>query len=118
MWQIAHGYYHLDDQRIDDFTEDELLNLAKKHIDKFSYVGFTETFATDVTVVLKALGIPKPKEIPVFNAMPKRPKVEEQSPVVKSLLDKLTELDRELYEYVWKGFSAARLAKCGGWRLW
>jgi hypothetical protein len=118
VWQIAHGYGHLDDRAIDDFTEDELLSLAKMHIDEFSYVGFTETFATDMTVVLKALGIPKPKKLPVYNAMPDRPKVAEQSSDVKYMLDRLTELDRELYEYVWKRSSAAKSAKSGGWRLW
>ena len=118
VWQIAHGYTHTDNRRVDNFTEDELLRLAMKHIDEFSYVGFTETFTTDVTVILKALGIPKPKELPVYNAMPKRPKAEEHSPVVRSMLHKLTELDRELYEYVWRKSSAAIPAKRGGWRLW
>lgn len=118
VWQLAHGYTHLDDQRINDFTEAELLSLAKEHIDKFSYVGFTETFTADVTVVLKALRLPKPNVMPVFNAMPDRPKLKEQSPGVRAMLDKLTELDRQLYEYVWNNHSAARRMKRGGWRLW
>ncbi|MEJ1365047.1 MAG: sulfotransferase family 2 domain-containing protein [Candidatus Sedimenticola sp. (ex Thyasira tokunagai)] len=118
VWQLAHGYTHLDDRRIDDFTEAELLRLAKEHIAEFSYVGFTETFADDARVVLKALGIPKPKEMPVSNAIPMRPRAAEQPLEVKAMLDKLTELDRQLYDYAWKQFSVARRKKNGGWWRW
>ncbi len=118
VWQLAHGYTHLDDRRVDDFTEAELLGLAKEHLKKFSYMGFTETFVTDMKIVLKSLGIPKPRKLPIVNAIPDRPKLEDQSLMVKDMLDKLTELDRELYEYAWRQFSVVRCKKEGGWWRW
>ncbi len=118
VWQLAHGYPHNDNCRIDDFTEVELLRLAKEHIAGFSYVGFTETFIDDITAILKSLGIPKQNKIPVLNDNPTRPRASQQPLEIKFMLDKLTELDRELYEYARKQFSVVRSEKDGGWRRW
>lgn len=119
VWQLAHGYTHQDTRSIDDFFEEEMLGLAKKHLKEFSFVGFNETYLADVAVVLKALSLPKIQEIPRLNATPGRPCVSDQTPTIKAILDKLTELDRRLYDYAWKEFSGERRASsCRRWWRW
>lgn len=118
VWQLAHGYAHLDDRGINNFSEAELLRLAKEHIGEFSHVGFTETFLTDSAPILSALGLPRMDEMPKLNATPGRPHAAEQPPVIKNLLGRLTELDRELYDYARNGLPAARRAKHRKWWLW
>lgn len=118
VWQLAHGYTHLDDRTVGDFGEAELLRLAKEHLGEFSHVGFTETFVADSAPVLKALGLPRMKEMPKLNATPGRPGAAEQSPAVRDLLDRLTGLDRQLYDYARTELPELRRAKRGGWWRW
>ena|ERR1035437_2729939 len=47
VWQLAHGYAHLDNRTVSDFDEEELLDLAIEHLGDITYVGFTETFDAD-----------------------------------------------------------------------
>lgn len=115
VWQLAHGYAHLDDRSIENFGETELLNLAKAHLAQFSYVGFTETFDADAAEILKVLGLPKARQMPRMNSTPERPGVAELSPEIKAMLDELTVLDRALYEYARIQFPAVRRTKHGGW---
>lgn len=115
VWQLAHGYGHLDDRSIEDFREAELLDMAKAHLARFSCVGFTETFDEDAAEILKALGLPNARTMPRMNATPKRPEVKQLSPEIKSMLDDLTVLDRALYEYARTHFSASRQTKRRGW---
>lgn len=99
VWQLAHGYTHLDERTVDDFSESDLLYLAKEHLNNFSYVGFTETFDADAAAIISSLGLPKMQQIPKLNATPERLLAAEQPPVVRELLDHLTGLDRQLYDY-------------------
>jgi hypothetical protein len=115
VWQLAHGYAHLDDRSIEDFGDAELLELAKTHLAQFSYVGFTETFDADAAVILRALGLPKVKRMPRMNASPERPEGKALSSEIKARLDELTVLDRALYDYAWTQFPAARRKNRGGW---
>jgi hypothetical protein len=99
VWQLAHGYTHLDNRTIDDFAPDELLRLAKEHVAAFSHIGLTERFHEDARPVLRALGLPKMKDMPVMNATEGRPPASAHGQAVRRGLEKLTELDRELYDY-------------------
>jgi hypothetical protein len=97
VWQLAHGYAHQDNRTIGDFEASELLGLAKQHLLEFSFVGFTETFDTDASTILKHLSIPEPSRIPRLNDLPARPHSEELSPAVLNLLAELTVMDNQLY---------------------
>lgn len=111
VWQLAHGYTHLDSVTPDDFSGEELLSLAKKHLAEFSYIGFTETFAADADLICKALKFPKRRAgepIQMENVTPRRPGFAEQSAEVKKLLMDLTELDRELYDHARRARTANR----------
>jgi len=101
VWQLAHGYSHLDNRGINGFDPNELLNLAIAHLDEFSHVGFTETFEEDQIIVLGALGIPLPEENVIANSNKERPSAKEISPKALELLNELTHLDRILYDEAW-----------------
>lgn len=99
VWQIAHGYTHLDNKTIDDFKESELLCLAQENLRKFSFVGFTESFDVDAQKILSALAFPRVEQIPKLNDLPGRPKIVDLSSNIRNLLDELTVLDKQLYDY-------------------
>lgn len=98
-WQLAHGYGKQDKQSIVNFTEGELLKLAKSHLGEFDYVGFTETFERDKKIILKKLGIVDDGSVIRLNATKDKPAVNELPSSTRKLLDQLTELDREIYRY-------------------
>ncbi len=99
VWQLAHGYAHLDGRGITDFGESELLRLAKAHIGEFSHVGFTETFLADSLPILKALRLPRVSEMPRVNETVGRSKDTKFPAAIREKLERLTELDRQLYDY-------------------
>jgi hypothetical protein len=100
VWQLAHGYGHLDDRSIDDFSETELLALAMRHLDELSFVGFTESFPADQRTVLSALGLPPGAERSTLrNRTPRRPGAGDLSPQIRTLLADLTILDRQFCDY-------------------
>ena len=78
-----------------------MLELAIRHLDEFSYIGFAETFEEDRDHVLKALGIVPPLEKIVSNANPERPTAKDLPPSTLKLLDELTQLDRAVYKEAW-----------------
>jgi hypothetical protein len=96
--QLAHGF---GSSKGSDMTEKELLNLAIRHLNDFSYVGFTETFEKDRDNILRDLGIAVPEEKIISNANPDRPVFDDLSRPTKKLLLDLTELDRVLYNKAW-----------------
>ena len=100
--QIADGYASSNKRNILSFPPEEILELAIKHLDYFSYIGFAETFETDRDHILKALGIVPPKEKVVSNANPERPKANSLPDSTLKLLNELTHLDRALYQEAWR----------------
>jgi hypothetical protein len=101
VWQLAHGFGNLNKRYLPSFEAVELLDLARQHLNDFSYVGFAETFEKDRDSILKALGITIPKEKIVSNANPGRPVFKDLPQPTKNLLLELTELDRILYQEAW-----------------
>ena len=98
VWQLAHGYANLDKRQINDFEPGHLLELATAHLEQFSYIGFTETFAEDRIAVLKGLGLPLTEECDVVNSNPGRPTAKDFSSNALKLLGQLTHLDQLLYD--------------------
>lgn len=109
VWQLAHGYAHLDKRTISDFGEAQLLDLAQRHLGELSYVGFTDTFSEDTAAVLGALALPTSLGLRRVNALDQRPRCENLSRETMALLDQLTVLDRQLYTYA----KALRLKSVG-----
>lgn len=100
-WQLAHGYGHGTDRNYFTFEEQEMQDLAMSHLEKFSYVGFTETFEADRNIILNRLGVPIPKKDIVVNAGGNRPSIQDLPDSIVDLLGKVTRLDQELYDYAW-----------------
>lgn len=112
VWQLAHGYAHLDKRTISDFHEEELLGLAIEHMGKFNYIGFTETVDRDGPAIFTALGFSPIGEVPKTNSTADRPVVSTLTPKVRDLLEELTFLDRQLYAYAWNMTITARGKPC------
>lgn len=99
-WQLAHGYDGDPAIGIDTLSPDELLRLAISHLQEFSYVGFTSTFAEDKDRITQALGISgtvpnvraNTTEGATYTGLPRS---------TRQLLEQLIELDRELFRYAW-----------------
>jgi hypothetical protein len=113
-WQFAFGDTHLEPHPEGGFSSDQLLSLAKQHLDEFSYVGFTESFATDAYKICRALGFPPRalrKELPLANAnaTPMRKGLAEQPAKVRELLLQITELDRDLYDHARRAAAAKQM---------
>lgn len=103
VWQLAHGYTHLDALTPDNFTQEALLTMAKSHLLEFSYVGFTETFSADAGNICSILKFAEQdtggRQILMENVTPQRPRFEDQPTAVQKLLNSITELDQEFYDY-------------------
>lgn len=101
-WQLASGYGNSKGRNILSYSVGEILELAIRHLDDFSYIGFAETFEEDRDHILKALGIVPPKEKIVSNANPGRPTARDLPTSTLKLLDELTHMDKELYKAAWQ----------------
>ena len=89
VWQLAHGFAHLDARTINDFSEEELLELAISHLEKFDHVGFIETFEADGREIFSALGFPQSLNMPTVNSTNGRPLLKDVSSSEKKCLRKL-----------------------------
>ena len=89
----------VDRQRRGNCSELELLNLAKEHLQEFSLVGFTDTFAADFHRVISALGLPEPDSVPreLRTGQPVEP-TELKASTLATLKDRLA-LDYQLCDW-------------------
>ena len=93
---LAHSW-----KSVPEFSENELVDLAVRHLDDFSHVGFTETFDEDMEVVVGKLGFVGAKHIKKSNVTKVRGMYGELPSYTKKLLDRASELDRHVYEHAW-----------------
>jgi hypothetical protein len=100
-WQLAHGYGNSDRRNILCFGPSEILDLAIRHLEDFSYIGFTETFENDRDKIFAALGIAPSREKIFSNANPARPTLKDLSQSTSNILEELTYLDQALYKEAW-----------------
>lgn len=98
VWQLACGWENPSNKGIGSFSPSELLYLAKKHLDDFSYVGFTENFDDDMVEITRSIGMMLP-EVQVHSNCTSRPTYNELNGEDRALLAELTKLDQELYDY-------------------
>lgn len=101
VWQLACGFGNIENRGLSSFESTELLDLAIKHLENFSYIGLTETFEQDRDRILTDLGIALPEEKIISNATPARPTSQDLPRSTLKLLEKLTYLDQILYQSVW-----------------
>ncbi|MGB7270505.1 MAG: sulfotransferase family 2 domain-containing protein [Albidovulum sp.] len=97
VWQLGYGWGADINTRpwltINNFGEDDLLEIAKQNLLRFQYVGFVETFSTDIRKIFADLGVNR-IGIPKENRAAQRTTQADLPPkTIKRLLE-LTELDR------------------------
>ncbi len=100
-WQLARSYWQEDREALKHLSNDELLTLAKAHLEQFDLVGVTETFDADFGRVLRHLGIdePVPEERGWFRSTSPITRHELSPSVLASLQERLA-LDYALVDYV------------------
>ena len=80
------------------------LDLAKRRLETFDFIGITERFDESLELLAYTFGFPSIKEFPVLQAAPKK----KRDQVPQELLDKLAEMNQqeiELYQYGVKLFN-------------
>lgn len=111
MWnhqtcQLAHGWgapkvggWNIE---LGDIGEDEWLELAKKNLEKFNYVGLVETIEQDVSRIFTALGDDQPEELDRINVAENRKMIGDLKPTTVDMLREMTRIDQQLYDWVLK----------------
>ena len=69
VWQLAHGYGHLDNRTINDFSEETLLDRSIKNLKRFSHIGFVETIEQDMEIIMPCLGVQYSKTNPYLKSI-------------------------------------------------
>jgi len=100
-WQLAHGYCNSNGKNVSSFSPDEIQELAIRHLNEFSFIGFAETFEKDQDHILNALDIVSPKRNVILNVNLGRPTAKDLPPSTLKLLEELTQLGRILYKEAW-----------------
>jgi hypothetical protein len=97
VWATA-AQPHVDDA--------ELLRLALARLAEFDVVGMSEDLQGSVDLVARLEQWPAFDAVPHLNESPDGTKVKDLSPEVIRAIDKLTELDREIYRAARERFAA------------
>jgi len=100
-WQLACGWGNSEQRSVSCFEPDKILDLAIRHLEDFSYIGFAETFEDDRDKIFKDLRIPIPKKEIISNANHGRPTSKGLPRRTLNLLEELTHLDSALYKEAW-----------------
>ena len=79
-----------------ELSPEEILARATQNLETFDYVGLVEHFAADSAAILKSLG-GRSRTAYRINVAPDRVKREDLNDATLSILEQMTEIDRELY---------------------
>jgi hypothetical protein len=101
VWQLACGFGNPKNLGLSSFEPEELLDMSIKHLDDFSYIGFTETFETDCEKILEDLEAPLPQNTVTSNVNRRRPPSRDLPESSLILLKQLTRFDQILYQSAW-----------------
>lgn len=111
-WQLTHGWGHMmaGGPPVDLLRTDrqDLLASSKANLEKFDYVGFVQTFDADIRRIFSDLGAPHLTPVRT-NTVRRKHQRASISPAARAQLEKMTELDRDLYEYALRTYANARV---------
>jgi hypothetical protein len=105
VWQLAVGYGQ--ERSSLEFSDAELIGMAKKNLRAFDYVGFVDTFDNDAADIFNELGISN-FELGRFNSSSSAELKANLAPSAVAMLLENTKLDRELYRYAWWRYGVLR----------
>jgi len=102
-WQLAYGWNSQNTQTphktILDYSEEELLRLAKANLKRLGFVGLHQSYERDAVYVRKRLGMPEELPIPQSNKSPKTVRMQDLDLDTLGKVKTLNRLDMELYDY-------------------
>jgi hypothetical protein len=98
-WQLACGWDNIARTSILQYDDDQMISEARAHLAEFDYIGFTETFDRDMSVILDNLGISFSAEAPRINAGGSKPLPEDLPSSTRDRLRRITEMDQALFDY-------------------
>lgn len=107
-WQLAYGwdYCPKDSDKwptMLDYSQDDILKMAKSNLEKFDYVGFTETFTQDAREIYRNLGFGTPRRVPHENSSCRQHPLSLR-PTTITAIKAVTQLDQEIYAFAQKLF--------------
>jgi hypothetical protein len=102
-WQLAHGWgedvFKLDRCTILDFSENQIVALAEKHLHMLDRVGFVHSFESDANEVFGEMGFETPIPPVHANATEGGLKREGLSARALDLIKQLTQLDQTIFDH-------------------
>ncbi|WP_170936949.1 MULTISPECIES: sulfotransferase family 2 domain-containing protein [Rhodomicrobium] len=99
-WQIAASHHDRTRAALHDMPGDRLLARAKANLADFAAVGVTEDFPAFAKLLRRKLAIKIDPRGKPSNVTQSRPKLDDLSSLEIDRIMQLTELDRQLYDYV------------------
>ena len=114
VWQLAYGRGHTlagsREINLKDVDRLSLLADANANLTQFDHVGFVHTFNQDIQTIFRDLGAPNVVS-KWSNATKGERRATEETPVIRALLDEMTELDRALYDLAVQTYQAPAIRK-------
>ncbi len=95
-WQLA---YRAGIEQRGGLDAAEVLLRAKKNLNAFSFVGLYERIPEEMPRLLSLLGLPNTHQLPLLNQTKKRLALSDISARTREVIERLTELDRAVYEW-------------------
>ena len=102
-WQLAFNFYNRPDQI---WSEEELLDMAKQHLDDFNFVGIYERLNSDLARLFQEQGWKLPEQLERVNATVERKQISEVDSRVIDVIRSQNALDIELYDYALNKFGS------------
>jgi hypothetical protein len=95
VWQLGYraGFEHRS-----EITAAEALARARRNLRAFSFIGLYERLEQEIPRLLVALGLPEAAALPSLNRTVAPLQSADISAATRAALERLTELDRELYD--------------------
>lgn len=94
VWQIG-DHADIENRSV---PESEILDKALLNMDKIDFVGFSESFTQDISLMCVEFGLGEINKVPFVNRSNNRLSVKELTPQTRNKLAELNELDLVFYE--------------------
>ena len=110
VWQLAHGWCRQrqseQDVCFNSIAPQHMLALAQGTLATLDYVGFHETFDSDIRAIFADLGA-SDFDVPRVNVTADTTQIDYIDPEILARMHSLTRLDKQLYDYAWQKFGRA-----------
>ncbi|CAD5935575.1 tetratricopeptide repeat protein [Planktothrix agardhii] len=102
-WQLAFNIYNRPHEI---WSDREVLEMAKQHLDDFNFVGIYERLNSDLTRLFQEQGWKLPEQLERVNATRERKQISEVDSHVIDVIRSQNALDIELYDYALNKFGS------------